>query len=222
MGQSLKELDVSGSSINSEHLEALLTFIKGIRVLRISKCPNIDGIMMSQLSKIYSHTLVELYADKCPTFRLEPIMWLSGAIGSSKFRLGMLQVIDLAECPVEDKAIVGLASGCNHFRFINLYRCFSLTDIGVMAIVSGNTKLRVLNVACIANLTNKSMFCIADHCPNLVSLNISSCGKIGDKGIRAIATKCTSMQALNIAGLKKISEMSAFYIAGTCLLCTFE
>lgn len=216
MGESLLELDVSGSSISLVHFEILLAFMKKLKVLRISKCCNIDGITMSVLTKVCSHTMTELYADMCPTFRVEPLLWMTGFFGNPRHKFGFLRVLDLAEGPVEDKALCTVATACKHLRYLNLYRCFAVTDIGACAIVSASSKLKVLNLGCISNLTNKTVFAVGSNCPNLVSINISQCVKITDKGIRALCTGCVKLQALSIAGLKKISEMGAYYVADNC------
>lgn len=243
MGETLQYLDVSNSAISTKDFEIILAFskqLKGVRdcadilifiskttapdrsyclqfsQIRISGCPNIDGLSMALLSKISHDTMTELYADKCPTMRVEPLLWVAGSVGFTTYKLSKLKIVDLGECPVEDKGLIGLAAGCKNIRFLNLYRCLQMTDVGLCAVLASNPKLRVLNVASCPVLSNKVIMALAANCKKLVSLNIAGCVKISDKGMQALATHCTSMQGLNVAGLKKISETGIYWLADKC------
>ncbi|CAM9172589.1 unnamed protein product, partial [Ectocarpus fasciculatus] len=216
MGDSLQFLDVSGSAVGIKDFEILLAFSRKLRGIKVSGCPNIDGLSMALLSKISHSTMVEFYADKCPTMRVEPLLWLAGSVGFTTYKLGHLKIVDLGECPVEDKGLIGLAAGCKNIRFLNLYRCLQLTDVGVCAILAASSKLRVLNLSSCPSLSNKVIMCLAANCKKLVSLNVSGCIKIGDKAMQALSIHCSSIQGLNVAGLKKISESGIYWLADRC------
>jgi hypothetical protein len=216
MGGSLQYLDVSGSHIGIKDFEILLAFSKQLKGIRISGCPNIDGLTMALLSKISHATMSEFYAEKCPSMRVEPLLWLAGSVGFTTYKCGHLKIVDLGECPVEDKGLIGLAAGCKNIRFLNLTRCPFITDLGVAAILSVSTKLRVLNVSSCPALSNKTIMCLAANCKKLVSLNISGCIKISDKAMQALSMHCAGLQGLNVAGLKKISELGIYWLADKC------
>jgi hypothetical protein len=171
---------------------------------------------MALLSKISHDTMIEFYADKCPTMRFEPLLWVAGSVGFTTYKLSKLKIVDLGECPVEDKGLIGLAAGCRNIRFLNLNRCMQITDLGVCAILAANPKLRVLNVASCVVLSNKMIMTLSANCKKLVSLNISGCIKIGDKAMQALSTHCSNIQGLNVAGLKKISETGIYWLADKC------
>ena len=136
-------------------------------------------------------------------------------VGIGGQKLSNLQTIDFATCPVIDRGLIAIATGCKKLRFLNLDECVDVTDNGVVPVVLSNKKLRVLNLSGCSKLTNKTTNALRG-CTNLVSLNLARCTKINDKGIIALTSSCHALQALNIAGLKSVSEASLLSLAENC------
>lgn len=111
MGESLLELDMSYSSVTAATLEIMLSHVQRLKVVRFSSCPNLDSVSMGLLAKYAGHTVTELYVDNCPQFRLEPLLALSGSVGFNAGGLRKLQILDLSDCPVDDRGLVAISKG---------------------------------------------------------------------------------------------------------------
>lgn len=216
MGEGLVEIDVSGSHIKNSHFEILLSRVKRLKVLKVSNCPYVDGACMMTLATTSHKTLTELYADQCAMFHLEPLLWLAGCVGINSQKLDRIKILDLARCPLEDRALTGVASSLHLIKMLNLEQCVDITDVGVCAIAAASPKLTVINLAGCLKITTKSANALAKHCKALVSINLNRCINVHDNGISAIANCCTKLQALNIAGLKSLSEGTLCALALNC------
>lgn len=216
MGESLTDLDLSGSNIDAGLFEIIMARIQKLKILRISGCPSVNGNCMGTLARICQRTLIELHADHCPLFRAEPVQWFSGTMGALGLRVAKLSVLDLSHCPLEDKALVALGTGLHKIRFLNLCECSEITDVGVSAVVKGNVLLEVLNLYGCILVGNKAAATIGTYSSILMSLNIGRCAKITDVGLKKITSKCSKLQALNVAGILKLTEKVLYYVAENC------
>jgi len=216
MGETLEELDLSFSRVRAPHLDILIARSKNLKVVKINQCPCLDGAAIAVFARQGQKTITELYADKCPLFSSEPLMFLSGSIGFNPPKLYKLRALDLGECPLEDGVLVNVGNCCKHLRFLNLYNCTTLQDVGVSYLIRENPKLKLINLASITNLTNKTVLTIANSCPDLQSLNISKCVNVSNKAIFLIASQCPKLQALNLSGLIKIDEAPMLSLITGC------
>lgn len=216
MGEQLIELDFSNSLVTNTLFEIILSRIRQLKILRINKCVNIDGVCFKAIVQICAKTITELYCSDCPLFRIEQFHWMGGCIGINAPKFSKLRVLDISFCPAEDRGIIGLAEGCKSIRFLNMESCTSLTDVGIITLIKANKLLRVINLTGCVDITDKVPKCIASVCKGIISLNLNRCIKIADKGLAAIGKKCSTLQALNVAGMCHISELALFEMAKNC------
>ena len=216
MGEALTSLDLSNSGVTLSNLEILFGRVGSLKVLKISRCHNVDGACMKLVAQTSYRTLTELYADGCALFRIEPLLWMSGCVGVNSTKLSRLRVLDLAYTPLEDPGLEGIATGCKLLRFLNLEGCEAISDVGLVPVLFGNKKLRVLNIAGCYSITTRSMLALAANCPEMISLNAARCSKITDQGIITVGNHCPKLQAVNVAGLRYLSEKSLFTLAQSC------
>ena len=217
MGENLEELDLSYSHVRAPQLDILIARVTKLKVVKVAHCPNIDSALIAVLARQGQKSITELYAEKCPLLKSEPLLYLAGTIGFNPPKLFKLRALDLGECPVEDGALKAVGSCCKQIRFLNLNQCVTLTDAGVIALVKENPKLRLVNLACVSDITNKSVVAIATSCPELQSLNISKCVNVSNKGVHALANNCPKLQALNLSGLIRVNEEPLVNLVTSCL-----
>jgi hypothetical protein len=214
MGDTLTELDVSSSSITKTHFEILFSCISQLKILRLSFCSLVDGQCLKLITQTSHRTLTELYVDHCSQFAtIEPLLWMSGAVGINSSKLSHLRTLDLSYCPLPDGQgleAMGRGGGLKSIRFLNLEGCEFITDSGLISLVTSNIKLRVLNLSGCFQITSKAIIALALSCPQLVSLNLSRCSKISDTALQALASHTHHLQALNLAGLRSLTEGAIF------------
>jgi len=80
MGESLTELDLSGSHVSDVHFEVLLANVRAIQVLRLEKCQKLDGACVSLIAQTCHRTLRELYIKDCGLFRVDVKSYLASYI----------------------------------------------------------------------------------------------------------------------------------------------
>ena len=213
MGGNLKEIDFSFSSVDMTTLEVLLVHFSKLEIAKFSYCVTLDGLAILALARLGSHSLKELFVDHCEKMNSESLLALSGKIGVSGAGLSKLEVLDLGVCPIDDRRLKGLATGCSQLRFLNLQDCRDITDIGVIAILQKNKHIQLLCLSGCIHLTNKSAKAIGQYCIELTSLNLSLCSKITNIGIKEIAKSCHNIQNANLSGLIRLSEASIAELA---------
>lgn len=103
MSDTLIELDLSNSIVNNLMLEVILSHLQVLKTIKLSNCPHIDSTCMNVLVKYTNHSLKDLYVNKCPLFKIEPLLVISGVSGMQSVGLKKLVVLDFSESPIEDK-----------------------------------------------------------------------------------------------------------------------
>lgn len=224
VGETLTELDLSYSAVGLFHLEILLARVVHLKVLRINGCVNFDPGCMSIVNRVSARHVTELYADDCPTFKIDTLLILGGCIGFHAPKLSHLVVLSLANCPIEDKGLGGVNACCRHLEFLNLCECSKLTDESVCTLIKQNKRLEVVNLTGCLKLSNAVVMALGKYCHNLQSLNISKLAKISDKAVVSLLLSCKELQALNLAGLRKLTENVLCVMAEHCqdVLCTLN
>jgi hypothetical protein len=216
MGDSLVEIDLSGSMVDVNHFEILLGRVQKLRILRISGCPRVNGYCMRILAFTSHKTLQELHADNCQLFKLDPLLWLAGCVGVNSQKLNRIISLNLARCPLEDRALIGISTGLFHIKYLNLERCEDISDVGVCPLIKSSKALEVINLAECTLLTSKSVSAIGKYCKNMVSCNLNRCFRVTDIGVKTVAKNCHKLQALNVAGIKTVSEDTLCVLALNC------
>lgn len=216
MGESLIDLDLSGSCITAPQLEMLLANTVKLKRINVSNCPYVDGACMNLLAKLAGSTCIDLKAMQCPQFKTDPILWLSGAIGSNTPKLSKLKALDLSECPLQDDGLIAVSTCCKLLRYLNLSNCSDVTDKSLVNVIAASKHLELLNVNCCSMLTNRTALAIAANCHKIQSINFARCHLITDVGINAITRKCPRLQSLNLAGLLKVSENALYNMTRYC------
>ena len=216
MGEQLEELDVSFSHVSVGQLEVLLARVSVLRVVRFTGCPLVNGACINLLARMACKTVDELYVDKCPLFKEEPLLWLAGIMGISSPKLSKLQVLDLQDCPITDDGLIAVSTCCSSLRYLNLQNCEVLTDRSLCAIFKANKELRLINLNNVTNVSTKSIICIGKNCRELLSINLNQCERIGNKGIDTLGANCLKLQAINLAGLSKLDERPLCTLTNNC------
>eukprot|EP01038_Epipyxis_sp_PR26KG_P005005 gene5005-6990_t len=215
-GSNLTELDLSNSTVNHQQLEVIFVHTTNISILTLNKCENIETISISVIVRLLNMSLKELYLNSCPKILVDPLLWIGGCIGFYKKPLGFLKVLDVGECPIEDRGLTAVASGCKLLRYLNLFSCVNITDVSIIAIASSCSNLQVVNLANCTKLTSRSIISIGKNCSKLQSINLSRCSLVTDTGVKAIADGCRDLQACNLAGMQKLTENAMYYLATSC------
>lgn len=214
--ESLVELDLSDSAVNSTHLEVLLVRTTALKILKLNNCPLINTAAILILVKLLSPTLIELYLSRCAQVSTDPLLWIGGVAGFKTNSLSKLKLLDLSEDPIEDRGLIAIAEGCKRIVFLNLFNCDRVTDVSIIAIAQSCKHLTIVNLAGCQLLTSKAIVAIGKNCHELISINISRCTLVSDKAVQALAKGCSHLQACNLAGLLKLSEEAIFYLADHC------
>jgi hypothetical protein len=86
MSESLLEIDLSNSMVDSQKIEILTSHLNNLQILRLNKCPKLDAPSMAIITKMAGSSLLELFVSDCIQFRIEPLLYMSGAAYSADER----------------------------------------------------------------------------------------------------------------------------------------
>jgi hypothetical protein len=68
MGPSLTEIDLSGSAVKAKHLEILTARFEQLKIIRLSRCANLDSACMSWFAR-YTYTSTYITAAAAPALK---------------------------------------------------------------------------------------------------------------------------------------------------------
>jgi hypothetical protein len=213
---SLRVLDLSNSATDSSHLEIILPRTIKLQTLILTNCRQFDVRGFNILTKLSNSTLTELYVNRCPCVKEEPLMWIGGSVGFNQPKLKKLVLLDVSETMVTDNGLIAVAHGCKKLQYLNLTDCFQITDKAIQEIASHCHKLKLLNLSNCNQLTNKSLIAVSKYCHELVSISLTRLTHITDKGLIALASGCRYLQAMNIACCVEITEKSLCVLVENC------
>lgn len=216
-GETLLELDLSGSMVAAPHLEVVLVRTVNLRTLRLNNCPNVDVKAAMAFVPLVSRCLQELYLHRCISVSNEVVQWIGGKGSLAGLALSQLRTLDLSDCSnIDDRGLIALSHGCRRLRFLNLENLSSITDKSMVEICTNCKKIQLLNLNGCFGITNKTVSAIGRNLSQLVTLNLSRCAQITDKSMKTVALGCKGLQAVNLSGLVKISEESMFCLVDSC------
>ncbi|KAJ3671532.1 hypothetical protein LUZ60_007611 [Juncus effusus] len=141
-------------------------------------------------------------------------------------RFPYLSKLSLEGCEdLPDSALEPLRVSCSSLKYLSLYKCFSITDLGLTLVSKGCPNLQTLNLTQ-TNVTDLGLESISVSCRALRNVNLANCFKITDLGLNFLCKGCPKLNALittNCKGVKGLGFKGApntltYLEAETCSL----
>ena len=142
---------------------------------------------------------------------------------------------------ITDETLKTISYYCPTIKYINLFGCSNITNVGIVSLVQGSPRLTEISLGnlpildegiiaiakgcpmlekislyCNSNITDMSVTEIAKKCPKLTTIKISYCRKITDKSIIAIGQGCPKLNVLNISGCDEVTDKGIIVIGKNC------
>ncbi|XP_065071357.1 F-box/LRR-repeat protein 2-like [Rhopilema esculentum] len=182
--------------VNDKFLSLLGQSCLGLRSLKVINCYDVtdDGLkpVFQNLKKLKSVVLNGLPKLSGSCFTSASCQNLCSADLQQNYNIG-------------DTEISALVQNCNKIRYLNLFSCQKLTDVGldnVAGFLLG--RLEHLNCSYITGITDVTLISLADRCFSLKCLKLHGCSRITSVGLRAVFKACP----LSIADLSYCYELS--------------
>ena len=129
---------------------------------------------------------------------------------------GVSQVasIDLYKCEsISDVGVSAIAQGCPLLTSIGLINCGGISDVGVSAIARGCPLLTSIDLSYGGRISDVGVSAIARGCPLLTSIGLINCQRISDVGVSAIAQGCPLLTSIDLRDCQRISDVGVSAIA---------
>ncbi|KAJ3294871.1 Protein fantom [Rhizoclosmatium sp. JEL0117] len=194
-GDSIRRVNLSGTSISDEGIGLLLDKCSGLEEMSLSECPSLtDASLNTTLRLVLSHKQQQLQSDEptavsIPLYSLKSLDVsnnpnLSDKLGGNVARcFPSLTTIVLDKLPLmTNRTLEALALHCKQMESV------SATGITFNYIQGGEG----------GNTWNTSMLLMAKECKNLKAIRIGSCKFVEDAGLDALTALCHNLEVLEL------------------------
>ncbi|CAD5188110.1 unnamed protein product [Musa acuminata subsp. malaccensis] len=181
----LRELDLSYSSIGQSAITELLAYCTNLVHVNLNGCVN-----MVELVWRSRHNSSNMAVD---TFSSNSISVQNDGEGFKKPE-HLLEFLSCTGCPRIKRVYVPSTANCSHLSKINLNLCTYLKEVDLSC-----TNLSILNLSYCSSLEILKL-----NCPRLNNLQLLACSMLVEEELEAAISHCSMLEILNIHSCPKI------------------
>jgi hypothetical protein len=219
---SLESLDVSGSSITTEQLQALLKHTPNIKTLRLFSCENLDynslnleeialgsleslsvswsSITTEQLQALLKHT------PKLKTLNLNSCENLDyNSLNFKEIALDSLESLDVSGSSITTEQLQALLKHTSKLKTLNLNSCEYLDYSSLKLEGVALDSLESLDVSW-SSITTEQLQALLKHTPKLKTLTLSSCENLSNSSLKLEGVALGSLESLDVSGSSITTE----------------
>ncbi|XP_052776898.1 F-box/LRR-repeat protein 4-like [Mya arenaria] len=211
-GESLQSLYLSSCSFVTDNcLDAIVRHCKNLSELELDSCSRVSHEGLQKLASLSKLQRLNLYRTMIDQKALSTII-----ISCPELRhLNIGATHGIHNC---DEILQVLGKHSRHLLSLDLWRCKTVTDIGLRELAVGCTELQELDIGWCFNIKSSSgsIRFLVENCKKIKKLFLTANRTVDDEDLLAIANNCPDLEQLDILGTRQVSADIATRLLQQC------
>lgn len=211
-GDSLRCLYLSSCNfVTKEGLQAIVESCPNLTELDLDSCQLIDSEGFYDVHKLVHLERLILYRTQINQNALHQII-------RSCTELHHLNIGSTTHMFTVDEILKDLGKHTRHLKSLDLWRCRSLSHVGILALASGCLELEELDIGWCADVKSSTecITALVHSCRKLKKLFLTANRTVCDSDLNAIAEYSSDLQQLDILGTRQVSADAAQRVLERC------
>ncbi|XP_020100177.1 F-box/LRR-repeat protein 15-like isoform X1 [Ananas comosus] len=187
---SLRELDLSYSSVGQTAISHLLSCCTNLVHLNLNGCTNLRDLVWGSSNSHSCEDLVEI----CPSNSI------------TKENEHLLEVLNCTGCSKLEKVFIPSMSNCFHLSKLSLKLSVNLREVDLTCCA-----LRTLNLSKCSSLEILKL-----DCPRLINLQLQGCSMLTEENLESAILRCNMLVILNVNCCPKIKAADFGRLCAAC------
>lgn len=176
--------------------------------LQLNNCTWVDDGVINYILKNFPN-LWSLELNGCSNVSSTSLQQIAVTYGPSLKRLS------LANCSVDDSALLAIAQNCFDLNHLDLTGCRSFTDAALTNTATKCARLTTLILDGCKQISDIPVIAIATHCKQLKYFMANDCQLLTDRSFSALS-KCHHLQVIKARRCPKVSNFEITQIMQNC------
>ncbi|XP_053374436.1 F-box/LRR-repeat protein 4-like [Mercenaria mercenaria] len=211
-GQNLRDLYLSSCSFVTQYsIHEIAKSCPNLEELDIGSCKGIDSDGFYDISSLQSLKRLNLYRTNIDQYALLSI--IRSCSGLKHLNLGSTDCVHAF-----DEVLLALGNNTKKLVSLDLWRCRTVSNVGVSALANGCPDLQELDIGWCADVKSSSM-CLIElvrNCTQLKKLFLTANRTVCDADLLAIAQYSKDMEQIDILGTRQVTADAAKKVLESC------